>query len=290
MRKLSILFLLAVATSMYAKTLRVNNVKGSTAPYSTVAAALEDAVDGDVIMVDASADSYGDIVINKKITLQGPGFDLVVNGMTQEGQNTASFSNITISGEGAKVSSLSSDYINAEGATNTVITRCRVRNLSIGSHNVIHQNFIYDRILFNEKSVITYSSITNNIIRLNINDYFVAKHSMIKFNTFPNRYTLFNCSDCVIENNIGIFRVSTAENTFVNNKECPLDYYYSIENDAKFKELDEALTTSCGAFAGDDPYRISGIATGPVVEDIDVPASVEQGSDLKVKVTIVTKK
>lgn len=287
MRKLSILFLLAVATTMYAKTLRVNNVEGSTAQYSTVKDALDAASEGDVIMVDASPFTYGDIEITKKITLQGPGFNLVANGMTQEGQNTALFKNITLKGEGIKVSSVTSFYIYADNATNCVITRCKVATLYSGRSNVIHQNFIDGSIqCWGATNVL----ITNNIINFYSNtNYINAKGSTIKYNTFL-RNTIGDCSDCVVENNIGRFPESSSNNTIKDNTDFPEKYYEKCETDADFKPLDEALTTSCGAFAGDDPYRISGIATGPVVEDIDVPASVEQGSDLKVKVTIVTKK
>ena len=96
--------------------------------------------------------------------------------------------------------------------------------------------------------------------------------------------------DCVIEYNIGNFPDTDTDNTVRNNKGYSTGYYDDYSTDTDVKALDNALTTAHGAFAGDDPYRISGVATGPVIEDIEVPASVEQGSDLKVKVTIGMKK
>jgi len=41
-----------------------------------------------------------------------------------------------------------------------------------------------------------------------------------------------------------------------------------------------------GAFAGDDPYVISGIPAGPVIQDITVPSTVEQGGTLNVTIKL----
>ena len=294
MRKLSILLFLAVATSMYAKTLRVSNVKGSTAPYSTVAAALEAANDGDVIMVDASPNSYGDVEITKKITLQGPGFFLVANGIAQEGQTTAEFGDITIKKEGVKVSSISAKRIEANNYDKVVITRCWSQTISIykTSGAIVHQNYIRWRL---DTDYATNAQITNNIVSFfSSSDYMNGlNNSVVKYNTFIfGRAFYQSFKDCVIEYNIGTSLESNtdADNTVRNNKGYPTGYYDNYTTDSDIKALDQALTTSHGAFAGDDPYRISGVAACPVIEDIEVPASVEQGSDLKVKVTIGTKK
>lgn len=204
MRKLSILLFLAVATSMYAKTLRVSNVKGSTAPYSTVAAALEAAVDGDVIMVDASPNSYGDVEINKKVTLQGPGFFLVANGIAQEGQTTAEFGDITIKKEGVKVSSISAKRIEANNYDKVVITRCWAKTMSIykTSGAVVHQNYIRERL---DTDYATNAQITNNIVSIYlISDYMSGlNNSVVKYNTFIfGRAFYGSFKDCIIEYNI----------------------------------------------------------------------------------------
>lgn len=291
MRKISILLFLALSVAIHAKTLRVSNVKGSTAPYSTVSAALADASDGDVIMVDASPDSYGDVEINKKITLQGPGFFLVANGITKEGQTTAEFGDITIKKEGAKVSSLSANYIFAR-ADKVIITRCWARKVDIYNTNsaVVHQNYITWEIY---TKYATNAQITNNIIHFDSSSSYSIglKNSVVKYNTFLWSSTLYKgFTDCVIEYNIGNFPDTDTDNTVRNNKGYSTGYYDDYSTDTDVKALDNALTNAHGAFAGDDPYRISGVATGPVIEDIDVPTSVEQGSDLKVKVTIGMKK
>ena len=72
---------LCAAMAVHATVLRVSNVSGSTAPYSTVQAALDAAQEGDTIMLDASGTDYGKITITKRIALIGPGFWLQNNGI-----------------------------------------------------------------------------------------------------------------------------------------------------------------------------------------------------------------
>lgn len=289
--------------SANAKILRVSNVKGTTAPYSSVEAALENCEDGDIIMVDASPYSYGSVDINKSITLQGPGFYLASNGITQEGPATSTFETITVSAEGAKISSVSVSRLTTK-ANKVIITRNWIgSSCSLSGHNgiVIHQNYIKSGISGTEANNV---QITNNIIGAHndVGSYAINRvnNSYVKYNTFTydtphgdsySRHLFSSISNCVIENNIGNFCDTFMDNnTFKDNMGYPSDYYENIryENilDSKIKELDEAISTSHGAFAGDDPYVISGVAVGPVIEDIEVPASVEQGNDMEVKVTI----
>ena len=99
--------------------------------------------------------------------------------------------------------------------------------------------------------------------------------------------------DCVIEYNIGNFPDTDTDNTVRNNKGYTAGYYTNIANgalDSDIKKLDRALTTSHGAFAGKDPYQISGVAPGPRIEEFEVPESIEQGEKLRVKIVIRTQK
>ena len=70
---------LCAAMTVNATVLRVSNVSGSTAPYSTVQDAMTAAADGDTIMLEASAISYGGIKIEKRIVLIGAGYWLQEN-------------------------------------------------------------------------------------------------------------------------------------------------------------------------------------------------------------------
>lgn len=59
MKKISIIIVLAAITfGVNAKVLRVSNVSGSSAPYSSYADAERNAIDGDTIMFEGSATPY----------------------------------------------------------------------------------------------------------------------------------------------------------------------------------------------------------------------------------------
>ena len=85
MRK-TIVTLVALCAAMTANAtiLRVSNVNGSTAPYSTIKAAHDAASEGDTIMVDGSETRYGLTEISKRVVLIGPGFWINDNGLVQE--------------------------------------------------------------------------------------------------------------------------------------------------------------------------------------------------------------
>ena len=75
MRKIIVAMVaLCAAMTANATILRVSNVNGSTAPYSTIQAAHDAASAGDTIMVDGSNTVYEETEISKKLVLVGPGF------------------------------------------------------------------------------------------------------------------------------------------------------------------------------------------------------------------------
>lgn len=293
-----ILCVVASVVCANAKILRVSNVNGSTAPYSTIKDALEAAEDGDVIMVDASPDSYGDVEINKTVTLQGPGYWLIDNGIIQEGMQTASFGTINMTASGAKVSSASARAINPKG-DGCVITRCHVSNIGLGDGikgAIIHQNYINVSVGGPSYFNILPSNIqiTNNIFRTGIGDLRAFCNSIIKYNTFTAKSynTAFWClENSLFENNIADFDLlnNNGGNSFVNTQRYPDGFGYNSKDiDCGIMASDASISTEHGAFAGDDPYVISGIAPGPYIEDITVPVSVVQGNEMKVTVKIGT--
>ncbi|MDE6392996.1 MAG: hypothetical protein K2L59_06995 [Muribaculaceae bacterium] len=94
---------LMVAAGVSADTLRVNNVASAGAQFTSIEDAIEAASEGDVIIVEASETSYGDIIVNKKVTLKGPGYFLQENGISNEGVATATCDNVSIGAEGATI-------------------------------------------------------------------------------------------------------------------------------------------------------------------------------------------
>ena len=110
-------------------------------------------------------------------------------------------------------------------------------------------------------------------------------NSVVKYNTFKYYLDPWNTDGCVFEYNIGASNNNDKRNTYVNNIEKSM---YSGNLDTVYMTKDAEISTEHGAFAGDDPYVISGIAPGPYIEDITVPVSVAQGNEMKVTVKIGT--
>ncbi len=298
-----ILLFMTVATmslTVNAKILRVNNNTGSSAPYSSFNDALSAAEEGDTIMVDASPLNYGAITIKKRIVVIGPGYDLVTNGIIEEGVETANFNGITIEAEGTVLSGVESSGTSTSPggvtikANKVVITRCWPNKITLrnASNSVIHQNCINSGIEgYGSTYQESYIQITNNIIKGRISD---ISNGYIAYNTLSSGTACYHCQNCEIEYNWGTseFKEYTGTgNHFANNYESR-DYSSifnkSIVNDGPIAaiDVDATLRGTYGAFAGDSPYILSGVPAGPVVQDLIVPTTVEQGSKLQVTVKV----
>ena len=321
MKKLLILSAMCMAMTAQATVLRVSNVTNSGAPYSNIPAAIEAAVDGDTIMVDGSPDKYsettgttGSLNINVRIVLMGPGYLLTQNGVQSNGDLTAEISkNIKIS-EGAAGTiiqgvSLTGTEIDIQ-VPNVVITRCKVdASLYISSNAtncVLHQNLFTDYVgRSNYNNYVAYNAqVTNNIFtRVNNSSYGTLRafnESTIAYNTFTKKNTsstsnavqLAQMSGCTIEHNVFFGpELTLANNTLLDNYWGDGDSpYQELTTDLEVKNADlgEQKDTMAGkgAFNGDDPYVISGIPAGPVIQDITVPATVEQGGTLNVTIKL----
>lgn len=294
-----ILFVLVAASmtmAAQAKILRVSNVESSSAPYKSISAAISAAEEGDTIMVDASSTSYGGFAIQKRVVLLGPGYWLQENGIIQEGGSQAIADGITIYAKGAVVKGMTfSQDISIRGSQ-VVINRCRLvrGNIIIDSNFnncIIHQNYC--------RAVYGYASsnhqITNNIIAggeadatesiLSVTDSYIA------FNTFigavPKRMddSYWGIRNCTIEKNIfkGVPIVHSSSHYGDNYVPEPWNYDATMTD----KEvLAVAPNLTYGAFAGDDPYILSGVPAGPVIQDLIVPTTVEKGSKMSVTIKV----
>ena len=59
-----------------------------------------------------------------------------------------------------------------------------------------------------------------------------------------------------------------------------------IDSDYFNLEIPSEVLSLYGAFAGESPYVISGIPTGPYIIGIDVPSTVEEGSTTTVTIKV----
>ena len=319
MRKVILMCLVCfTAVIAQAKILRVSNVAGSSAPYTTFADAFADALDGDTIIFDGSATSYGDAVVkDKRIVLLGHGYLLAANDVSSLNDCDAIFGNIEIRTEGTIVQGLKATNIYIR-ANNVVVTRCHANKILNGggyegyysgvfSGIVIHQNFVTYNITGIAGSTSQYfsnSQITNNIVVCSQYDAELIqamRNSVVQNNILINKSfdagyaaTPMNLVECMVENNIVFANdkvVTGSNNETSGNVVGASDFEFTnLANDASIlDDLKEYTAQGVGAGAGTDPYVISGIPAGPMIEDIDMPTTVEKGKSMEVVVKVKVK-
>lgn len=332
-----------LALGTQAKVLRVSNVTGSNAPYTTYADAEAAAAEGDTIVFEGSNDVYQVDSIQKKLVLVGPGYWMAENGIVNETTQSAKIANdgayftnypIYVCSEGTVLQGLEiNDWINL-AAPKCIITRCMVtaeimiNESAVGA--VIHQNYLngtsggvsgcthvkYDAghsSWDTGDGIAQYASITNNVISYK-NNYGVVYSRLdncyIAYNTYwaKNIYQVEYCMkmNTITNSNFEYNFIPYTENhTFYNGLDTsnvygddqtyfvndtneqafPKDSIYTTDLNVMVAEL-KATDGQHGAFAGTDPYVISGVPAGPVIEDVTMPVSVEQGKPLEVTVKV----
>lgn len=302
-----ILFVLAAAcvtVATQAKILRVSNVDGSSAPYTTIAEADAAADEGDTIMVDASSTAYEDTELSgKRIVLIGPGYFLAENGITTNGASGASIGTLKVNGEGSVIKGMTITRL-VLLSSKIVVTRCKLAGtLQLGSEDltkpieaencIIHQNF------FGAGTIATYNwyttsfmQFTNNIFSLTMS-FGNMTNAYIAYNTFAGGLQSQSVTNGTIEHNIasyiniGIGSPGTVETKNIKSEDyAKLDYTSKKLDKAYWELYQETQEGDYGAFADDDPYVLSGIPSGPVIQDLVVPASVEKGSTMSVTVKV----
>lgn len=269
-----------------AKILRVNNVD-SSAPYKSIATAVTAAVDGDTIIVEGSTVDYDETTIDKKVVIFGPGYWVRENGITSESAQSANIKEITTTKEGTVIMGIHVwGGFRVEGAK-TVITRCRLDGgVSIAkdiNNCVIHQCFIggdvgsgYDHSYYHQ--------ITNNIFG-SINCKGIGD-SYIAYNTSYTHWgeSFWNSANCKIEKNIFYTSdVNVGDGNTIQDNYVAGEAYQDIQTDKDVRDTKlPSAADGYGAFAGDNPYVISGIPAGPMIEELTIPTSVEEGGTMEV--------
>lgn len=168
---------LCMAVAANATILRVSNVSGSSAPYSTIETALEAAQDGDTIAVDGSPTVYSPLTIRKQVVLLGPGYWHTENGLISGVSiDKASVGALTINAEGVVLCGLELTEEVTINKARVVVNRCLVRKgikMAAGADNcIIHQNYFTDTANYSylikganngATPLVNYTQVTNNI-------------------------------------------------------------------------------------------------------------------------------
>ena len=224
-KPISLLAVFCMAAAANATILRVSNVEGSSAPYTSISDAISAAADGDTIMVDASATSYGTVIIAKRIALIGPGYLLNENNLSQISPAPALAESVEMNAEGAVMQGMTVEENVDIVSPKCVVNKCRINGVIAlwGPHDegksgnaincVIHQNLLNGRIEgdYNNsvyEPTISNALITNNIFTGDANDYrgiiSFFKESTIAYNTWTQKTgaVLFYVFNSTINNNI----------------------------------------------------------------------------------------
>jgi hypothetical protein len=313
MKKL-LIFAAAVCMTMTAQAtiLRVSNISGSGAPFSNLGDAIAAAYDGDTIMIDGSPDTYSlGTSISKRIVLMGPGYFLTENGVIGNGAASAViFNGVTFeeSASGSVIEGVSLNQVLTIQGHNIVVTRCNTYGIQINNsayNTVVHQNYIRGAVSGTSKDGAPHNvQITNNIFTADISTggtvrYF--KDSNIAYNLFTDQktssgyYAVNNLYNCTASNNIALCNEPSLEGCTLTNNfwgGTGTSPFKGLSNDLQIKNVmgGYADYAGKGPFVGDDPYVISGIPAGPMVQDISVPVSVEQGKTLNVTIKLGVQK
>ena len=288
-----------------ASTLRVNNTDPSS-PYATLNDAVEAASDGDTIMVEGSSINYGDITINKKLVLIGPGYWLRENGIVTEAGYSAKVHTLTTMSEGTVIMGIYSDNQIIVGAPKTIIRRCAVvsakyRSIEMlkGANNcVITQCFLSGGFGSNDEETSTYRHLISNNIIDDMQLWYI-KDSYIGYNTIYDSWKNYTCGvgNKIEKNLLNMTEFPLGFNDQKNNINAVDNYFLGdffktvIKKDTDIRDYAyPQAANGRGAFAGDTPYVISGIPASPIIETLTVPNSAEAGGEMTIKVKLGTAK
>ena len=288
-----------VAMSVQATVLRVNNTDTS-APYSSINDAVKAAADGDTIMVEGSSKKYDDATLDKRVVVIGAGYWLLENGIASEATYPSSVSLINIDAQGITLIGLTvTEYVRVS-APKAIITRCRFTHDSTddiyftkdGTDNcIIHQNVIAGRIGGNGGVKTYFHQITNNLMKR-----FIIEEQLFDCYIAYNTTYGTGSEDGVLGSGHKVERNLVNKETFgagYTNVSTFADNYYigTLYKDIKTdKDIrDTQLPTGAkgyGAFSGNDPYVISGIPAGPMIEELTIPTSVEEGGTMEITIKL----
>ena len=254
MKNLILFFLLTFSCSTFAQTIRRcnnNAVVTGINIYSTIQAAHDAAVAGDIIYVEPSVTDYGSVDVRKRLTIIGNGYFLDKNTNVPFDQRTTKISSI-IFNNGSANGILTGFELTGGGSVNVndvniTVTRCKIPGVSFGistnlvagqnsrGNNATITKCIVGMISGVSSTIVTdqrgYNcTITNNIQQSTINSItnsIIANNVYYLFTT-PSGNMMNGVNGCTISNNIYDARgltgtiqyVSTGTGNTISNNIC----------------------------------------------------------------------
>jgi len=265
-----------------AAIITVSNAPNSPGQYTNLQEALDAANSGDTIYVSGSMTSYGNIDIDKQITLVGAGYhpNNQYNLKSEIGQiylranndpiNPGNASGTIVTG--FKISGIS-NYDN--GMNDITIMRNEV-SYAIDAGSKTCQEWIIKNNILNTVETYSYGPISatnfiisNNIIKGGIR-HFKSTTILVANNLFPDGFSFIDVSLATIQNNIFYAGTTSGCNycTFLNNlslgADNVFDYAENIANDENLVNVDP-LFVDVDAYTFDYAYDYHLQAASPCI-------------------------
>ncbi|RYU93009.1 hypothetical protein [Emticicia agri] len=346
MKKISLLFVLFLCSFAYisnAQTVRrVNKTPGLNDPaiYTSVQAAINaSAPSGDIIYIeptDVDAGNYGDITIDRQVTIIGTGYELASAPNTSFDKRQVSLGTVYFENgsAGSTIMGLIANYVYFLDI-NCIVTRCLItQSVLMGQSSILVgglRSFGHNATVTNSRvqSGIDGSGGTNWIISNNILSSGISNltGAVINYNTFyfPHDGLLANIDGSTVTNNIfdgrglavgPMVMAATSNGTTVSNNLCtniaglptgggnvnsanpnfifmvtnPWSPYVN-ESNFQLSASSPAKTvgpgsTPIGAFAGNNPYILSGVPNVPVITSFFNTGSGTTATPLSVTISV----
>ncbi|MCB0398024.1 MAG: hypothetical protein KDD26_00070 [Winogradskyella sp.] len=199
-------------TSYSQTTHTVNNNTGTTADFTDLQTAIDATANGDIIYVQQSATSYGDITINKALTIIGRSHsDASYTSEIGTLYLDAGASNTTI--KGLKINGIYDGSSTAESINNIVISDNKIDVFTLGSSHFFNNVLMQGNYINSQFTIYTNTAnvlISNNIIGAQYIESFMVDTLLLSNNIFSSytgvyfyNYTpdLMNISNCIFVSN-----------------------------------------------------------------------------------------
>jgi hypothetical protein len=163
-RFLSTVVLLTLSSNLFAGVFTVNNANPSPGQYNTFAAAVVAASTGDTLMVSGTDISYGNVTMNKALTVIGPGWVVSGGGISR----VAIFGTITFSESGSRFIGLRAASITSVNAglallSDIIIQRCII-DVSVNAAAEDWENCNIEGCVFSEWNGYNITSANSSVI------------------------------------------------------------------------------------------------------------------------------
>lgn len=282
---------LGSALMAHATVLRVNNTPAITAPYATLQAAYNVAIDGDTIYLESSTYSYEILESYKRLVIIGTGYFLNNNPETQANTFSSTVTGIYFytGSSGSKIMGLTlgnlyfqspnlQDFVIIRNHINSVYASFAVSNILIAQNyipyglngqfeNSIFRNNFLDFVNLNSlnNTLAVYNNVmggTTLTLAQCYNNIFFGSGSFTNCTTFNNV-----CSATQVPAGNGNQLNVNMDNVFLCFSVCP-----GASPDAIFqlKAGSPAIAAgnngeNCGMYGGSDPYVLSGMPPIPAI-------------------------